>query len=165
MEKKTLPERWAVRITEENCEVLEEWRLKQPLASKNLKCTLDEARCGYLLPKRTGDDSYQYWGYYPIQFTEITFEDFKELVLGIPEPSEPCETSKSQIQKIDDYLKSGKRLSKLESLKMFGVWNTGDVIYKLRKKYLGTEIVVKTEMVTNNGKTYAEYFYENKTTL
>lgn len=62
----------------------------------------------------------------------------------------------SHISKIKEYLLSGKSLTKLQALKMFGCWNTGDVIFKLRK-----EMDIKTEMIEENGKRFAKYYLNN----
>ena len=37
-------------------------------------------------------------------------------------------------KKLRKLLLSGKSITKLEALKKFGVWNTGDVIFKMRKR-------------------------------
>jgi hypothetical protein len=42
-------------------------------------------------------------------------------------------TGTSQEAVILQYLQTGKPLTKLEALRKFGIWNTGDAIYKLRK--------------------------------
>ena len=62
----------------------------------------------------------------------------------------------SHIAKIKLHLQNGKSLTKLQALKMFGCWNTGDVIFKLRK-----EMDIKTEMIEENGKRFAKYYLNN----
>ena len=59
----------------------------------------------------------------------------------------------TQKERILEHLQSGKTLTKLESLLKFGVWNTGDVIYKLRNE----GHIIDTEMVSEKGKTFAQY--------
>lgn len=65
----------------------------------------------------------------------------------------------THIKNIKDHLLSGKSITKLEALKMFGCWNTGDVIHKLRKHPYNLNI--KTEMVEAEKKgrrfTFAKY--------
>lgn len=51
------------------------------------------------------------------------------------------------------YLEKGKSITKLEALQMFGCWNSGDCIFKLRNK--GYNII--TTMIKANGKTFASY--------
>ena len=63
----------------------------------------------------------------------------------------------TQKQQILDFLLSGKSLTKLQSLMLFGIWNTGDVIYKLRNE----GYIIDTEMVSENGKTFAKYQLKN----
>lgn len=63
----------------------------------------------------------------------------------------------TQKQKILDFLLSGESLTKLQSLMLFGIWNTGDVIYKLRNE----GHIIDTEMVSENGKTFAKYQLKN----
>ena len=54
------------------------------------------------------------------------------------------ETHEKQILK---YLQEGNTLSKQEALRMFSCWNSGDVIYRLRKKgfMIETTMVEKVE--------------------
>jgi hypothetical protein len=54
---------------------------------------------------------------------------------------------------LENYLMKGNKITKLGALKQFGVWNTGDVIYKMRKKGVN----VHTEMRTKGNKRFAEY--------
>ena len=72
----------------------------------------------------------------------------------------------THIKNIKDHLLSGKAITKQEALFMFGCWNTGDVIHKLRKPPHNMNI--KTEMLEGekNGRrfTFARYslIIENK---
>lgn len=65
----------------------------------------------------------------------------------------------TQIKQILEYLKSGNSLTKQEALFMFGCWNSGDVIYKLRRPPYSLNI--KTEMVNGVSRgrevTFARY--------
>ena len=63
------------------------------------------------------------------------------------------ELRKTQKKRILEYLKTGKPITKLEALNMFGVWNSGDCIFDLRREgYL-----IETTMITNGKKRYASY--------
>lgn len=66
------------------------------------------------------------------------------------QPEDLHETQKKQIL---DYLKTGKSITKLEALKMFGCWNSGDCIFNLRKEGYNIE----TTMITNGKKRFASY--------
>lgn len=66
------------------------------------------------------------------------------------QPEDLHETQKKQIL---DYLKTGKSITKLEALKMFGCWNSGDCIFNLRKEGYNIE----TTMITNGEKRFASY--------
>lgn len=59
----------------------------------------------------------------------------------------------THIENIKAYLLSGKAITKQEALFMFGCWNTGDVIHKLRREGHSIE----TEMILEKGKTFAQY--------
>lgn len=63
---------------------------------------------------------------------------------------------KSQNDEILSWLKSGKSISPLEALEKFGCFRLGGRIYEL--KQAGHSIV--TEMVTKNGKRFAQYSLE-----
>ena len=67
-----------------------------------------------------------------------------------PEPEDLRETQKKQIL---DYLKTGKSITKLEALKMFGCWNSGDAILHLRRAGHKIEMT----MITNGKKRFASY--------
>ena len=65
----------------------------------------------------------------------------------------------THIKKIKDHLLSGKSITKQDALYMFGCWNSGDVIHKLRKH--PHNLNIKTEMFEGkkNGRrfTFARY--------
>lgn len=63
------------------------------------------------------------------------------------------DASNTHVEKIKQHLLSGKEITKLEALKTFGCWNTGDVVYKLRNQGLQIE----TEMKQEGRKKYAVY--------
>ena len=73
-----------------------------------------------------------------------------------PETKDLHETQKKQIL---DYLKTGKSITKLEALKMFGCWNSGDVIYKLRNEFKrnNEKFSIEMTMITNGKKRFASY--------
>jgi hypothetical protein len=60
-----------------------------------------------------------------------------------------------QKRDILDHLLAGKPLTKIGALTNYGIWNSGDVIHKLRKEY-GYDFIV-TQMVRQNGKEHAVY--------
>ena len=76
--------------------------------------------------------------------------DFASYFIEQPETEDLHETQKKQIL---DYLKTGKSITKLEALKMFGCWNSGDCIFNLRKEGYN----IKTTMITNGKKRFASY--------
>ena len=63
------------------------------------------------------------------------------------------ELRKTQKQRILEYLKTGKEITKLEALNMFGCFNSGDAIFNLRKEGYNIE----TTMITNGKKRFASY--------
>ena len=78
----TLPNKWKVKITESNREVLEQWRIKQPnvKTDSELTCFYKSSLNKWLISDQNYDNTYMDWGdaeYY----TEITFEQFKQFVL------------------------------------------------------------------------------------
>ena len=77
----TIPTKWKVRITEENREVLEQWRIKQPgvMADPKITCLVYRSLNHWLVSDRY-DGSYLHWGDAP-QWKEITYEEFKQFVL------------------------------------------------------------------------------------
>lgn len=54
---------------------------------------------------------------------------------------------------LENYLLSGKPITKLEALQKFGVWNTGDVVFKMRRR----DIDIQTTMIKRGNNTFAEY--------
>ena len=84
------------------------------------------------------------------KFWRILADEFEKMK-DIPEQPEALhETQKKQIL---DYLKTGESITKLEALKMFGCWNSGDVIFNLRKE----GYTIETTMITNGKKRFASY--------
>lgn len=63
---------------------------------------------------------------------------------------------KSQNEEILAWLKSGKTITPLEALEKFGCFRLGGRIYELKRQ--GVAIV--TNMVTKNGKRFAQYSLE-----
>jgi hypothetical protein len=63
------------------------------------------------------------------------------------------EAANTHLEKIKQHLLSGKEITKLQALKTFGCWNTGDVVYKLRNQGLPIE----TEMRQEGRRKYAVY--------
>lgn len=63
---------------------------------------------------------------------------------------------RSQNEMVLSHLQSGKSLSPLEALERYGIFRLGARCFDLKKQ--GHPIV--TEMVTKNGKRYAEYRLE-----
>lgn len=76
-----LPEKWMVKITPENAEILEKWRLKQPGSNPSTRCK--DYMSGHLLSTTNWDYSYIYSSTPPEDhgFELITFEQFKSHVL------------------------------------------------------------------------------------
>ena len=62
--------------------------------------------------------------------------------------------SQTQNLQILGYLKKGKPITPLEALEKFGCWRLSARIYDLRKNY-----IIETINITNNDKTYSQYFY------
>jgi hypothetical protein len=60
-------------------------------------------------------------------------------------------------KKLEKHLLEGKSITKLEALLKFGVWNTGDVIFKMRKRGINIE----TKMIKQKDKTFARYKLKN----
>ena len=65
----------------------------------------------------------------------------------------------SQEKQIRHYLESGGRVSGISALDKFGCYRLSAVIFNLRDK----GVDVKTKMVKNGQKSYAEYYLENPT--
>jgi hypothetical protein len=77
----TIPKNWKVRITEDNREVLEQWRIKQPNVDQCNRITcLSPYALNYWLISDKYDGSYMDWGGGD-SYQEITFEEFKKYVL------------------------------------------------------------------------------------
>lgn len=58
----------------------------------------------------------------------------------------------TQEQNVLAWLKSGKAITPLEALNMFGCFRLSAIIYNLREDY-----DINTKYITKNGKTFAEY--------
>lgn len=67
---------------------------------------------------------------------------------------------KSKFQKVVDHLESGKTLTKLDSLRLYGYWNLSDLVYKLKKRHDPNYIT--TNMIATLGGEYAEYVLTNQ---
>ena len=65
--------------------------------------------------------------------------------------------SQTQNLQILGHLKKGKPITPLEALEKFGCWRLSARIYDLRKNY-----IIETINITNNDKTYAQYFYRGE---
>tara|TARA_X000001388_G_scaffold77361_2_gene77860 strand:- start:348 stop:575 length:228 start_codon:yes stop_codon:yes gene_type:complete len=63
----------------------------------------------------------------------------------------------SQEKQIRHYLESGGRISGISALDKFGCYRLSSVIFNLRDKGLD----IKTKMIKNGQKSYAEYYLEN----
>ena len=85
-----------------------------------------------------------------------TVNKFFAAIDAICDDYEQRQTQKKQIL---DYLKTGKSITKLEALKMFGCWNSGDVIYKLRNEFKrnNEKFSIEMTMITNGKKRFASY--------
>ena len=98
----------------------------------------------------------EYNGYVVFDITKIRDDNGTIRAVSEPEPEDLHETQKKQIL---DYLKTGKSITKLEALKMFGCWNSGDIIFKLRNEFKrnNEKLSIKTDMITNGKKRFASY--------
>jgi hypothetical protein len=65
----------------------------------------------------------------------------------------------SQEKQIRHYLESGGRISGIDALDKFGCYRLSSVIFNLRDKGLD----IKTKMIKNGQKSYAQYYLENPT--
>lgn len=63
----------------------------------------------------------------------------------------------SQSKQVKHYLESGGKLTPIEALDKFGCFRLAAIVYNLKEE--GLE--VKTKMIKNGQKTYAEYYLEN----
>lgn len=59
----------------------------------------------------------------------------------------------SQLKQIKSYLEYGNKITPLEALNKFGSFRLSAIIHKLRQSGMN----IKTNNVTVNGKTFAEY--------
>lgn len=66
---------------------------------------------------------------------------------------------KSQNQMVLKHLQSGKSLSPLEALELYGIFRLGARVWDLKKQ----EIPIVTKMVTKNGKRFASYMLSVET--
>lgn len=62
---------------------------------------------------------------------------------------------KSKFQKVVDHLESGRPLTKLDCLRLYGYWNLSDLVYKLKKRH--SPDYITTVMKKNLSGEYAEY--------
>lgn len=65
-------------------------------------------------------------------------------------------STKTQQQHIREYLESGRAITPLEALEMFGCLRLGAQIFALKKKGMPIEMTMKKD--ENTGKRYAVYF-------
>ena len=63
----------------------------------------------------------------------------------------------SQNKQIKAWLESGKSITPLDALNLFGSFRLGARIFDLKNDY---ELNIKTEMVEGNGKRFAKYYLE-----
>lgn len=63
----------------------------------------------------------------------------------------------SQMKEVRHYLESGGKITPLEALDKFGCFRLAAIVYNLKEE--GVE--VKTRMIKEGQKTYAEYYLEN----
>jgi len=63
---------------------------------------------------------------------------------------------KSQYAKIRDRLESGKSITPLQALRLYGCFRLGARVYDLRQAGMN----IKTETIKRNGKQYAKYTLE-----
>lgn len=68
------------------------------------------------------------------------------------------ERIESQRKNIKNWLLSGKSITPIEALQMFGAFRLSAIIFVLKNEY---DMPIKTEMVYEpNGKRYAKYYLE-----
>jgi hypothetical protein len=63
----------------------------------------------------------------------------------------------SQIKQIKHYLESGGRLTPIDALDKFKCFRLAAVVHNLREE----GVKVKTKIIKNGKKSYAEYYLEN----
>jgi len=73
-----LPEKWYIQTTSENVDILSKWRTDGQISERNLG--------GYLMYPGFNNKKGYNVPYIPSEGEEITFEEFKTLVLGEPYP-------------------------------------------------------------------------------
>lgn len=67
---------------------------------------------------------------------------------------------KTQKEKVRQYLESGRSITPIEALEMFGSFRLGAIIFTLREEGMP----IRTDFVTNRYKTkFAKYTLEQKT--
>ena len=64
---------------------------------------------------------------------------------------------RTQNEMILEHLKQGKKITPLEALNLFGCFRLGARIFEIKE--MGYNI--KSELTTNNGKTYSAYWIES----
>lgn len=106
-QEEELPEKWGVKVTEENREVLTEWVKKQPNFDKGF------LPIKYYVVNSSSDKSYQYWGdiLSTIEHTEISYETFLKKVFkqGVePFPLKEAYLKKLREAHLKDSVKSEK---------------------------------------------------------
>lgn len=68
------------------------------------------------------------------------------------------ERMESQRKNVKNWLLSGKSITPLQALQMFGAFRLSAIIYRLKYE---DNMAIKTEMVyETNGKRYAKYYLE-----
>lgn len=63
----------------------------------------------------------------------------------------------SQNEQIEQHLKSGKSITPIQALKLYGCFRLSGRIFDLKRKGLN----IKTDLVTRRNKTFAKYQLEN----
>lgn len=88
---------------------------------------------------------------------EFSLANDRKEVRGIhPDWKIDHSSTKTQQQHIREYLESGRAITPLEALEMFGCLRLGAQIFALKKKGLPIEMQMKKD--ENTGKHYAVYF-------
>ena len=65
-------------------------------------------------------------------------------------------TTETQSDQILNYLQSGKAITPIDALNMFGCFRLGARVYDLKQK----GHIIKTEIIRKDGKNYASYSLE-----
>ena len=68
----------------------------------------------------------------------------------------------TQLETIHNHLKEGSPITKIGSLKEYGILNLGDIILKLRKIYGYDYIITQMLPGLNSGRRYAAYKINTK---